>query len=132
MPLAIEAIGPDHVRYFGVWRGDGHRLWAPGGRDLRYGRTVWDGKLDMWLCPRGSMKVKPGPVDQPQGASKIHHKGGWTAWAFWDRTGDERFHSNSVFLAYGQHDFDTMLKIAALYFPEIWDRVKDLHFREIP
>ncbi len=55
MPLAIEAIGPDHVRYFGVWRlvgaspGDGHRLWAPGGRDLRYDYTVWDGKLDMWV-----------------------------------------------------------------------------------
>ena len=136
MPIPIEAIGRDNVRYFGVWGDDSnlhrHALWAPGRLRTHYERTPWDGKLDMGLCPAGNLvmpRLKPKPVDQVQGVSKIHHRKGWTAWAFWDRTGDARFHSNSVFLAYGRHDFDTMRRIAAHYFPEIWDRVKDLHFR---
>jgi len=68
---------------------------------------------DGTLCPDGP---------QRQGLAKLHHKDGWTAIGFWDRTGDTRGNSNSNFIARGTHTFDEMVKLAAEAYPLLWKR----------
>lgn len=106
---------PSH--YFGSL-GDGHIMYAAGEPPARrptenrdfLTRNPWRLQVDGTLCP---------PGQQFQGRCLIHHKDGWTALAFWDRTIDERNNSCSVFLAQGEHSFSDMLMIARRDFPAI-------------
>lgn len=61
--------------------------------------------------------------DQPEGVVRLHHRDGWTAISFWDRTGDRRGSSNSTFIAEGMHDAPQMLTLFAESFPAIWARI---------
>ncbi len=86
--------------YFGCWRlhtNDGHRLYRPEGssawRLLMDGGLPWTAaQIDTGLCPHGVGLT----AQQPEGAALLHHKKGWTALAFWDRSADRRRNSNSV------------------------------------
>lgn len=60
---------------------------------------------------------------QPQGKALVHHRDGWTALAFWDRTGDSRGNSCSVFVLEGDLDFDQALAAAGKLFPEVFERI---------
>jgi len=113
--------------YFGA--GDdrgGHFMWLPqqrGYMKMRPSReqraqVPWsDGELDSGLAPE-----IPGK-NQPEGICAIHFEGSWTAMAFWDRTGDKRFNSNSVVLAEGEYTFDEMVDKFRTEFSEIYERV---------
>jgi len=57
-----------------------------------------------------------------QGVAVIHHKDGWTALSFWDRSVDFRAGSSSTFFAQGDYDFAEMCAFAASQFPTIWKR----------
>lgn len=114
-------MGETRVFYFGCCSESGHYLWRPGprpylcdGATLRHGQP-WGARIDASLCVRGV---------QVEGLALIHHKDGWTALAFWDRSVDTRPGSNSVFLADGTHTFDQMVAIAKEHFPTVWQRFK--------
>jgi hypothetical protein len=98
-----------------------YRPWQPGymclsaSREQREELPWGDGELDSGLAPQIE--------SQPQGLCKLHHKDGWTALAFWDRSADSRGNSNSVIIAEGAHSFLEMLLIFAENFPVVRDRV---------
>jgi hypothetical protein len=104
------------IYYFGCINRPGHYLFAPGSR-----RTIepsriglpWDWAIDSGLCP-------PGP--EIEGHALLHHKGGWTAIAFWDRSVDPRGKCNSGFYALGTLTFEEMVERAKANFPEVWAR----------
>jgi hypothetical protein len=93
----------------------GHYLREPGYRqaDRRSVITPF-GSLDGTLCPTGG---------EQQGLAKLHHKDGWTAMGFWDRTGDTRMGSNSNFIVRGTYTFEEMCKLAQEQYPELWKRI---------
>lgn len=104
------------VIYFGCWGGPGHYPWGPGQRSLPLStleRLPWGYGVDSGLCPK---------KDETQGRALLHHKGGWTALAFWDRSVDTRPGSNSAFLADGDFNFDAMVEKAKASFPQVWER----------
>lgn len=59
---------------------------------------------------------------QVEGLCRLHHRDGWTAMAFWDRSGDRRGNSCSVVMAEGTHDFEQMVEMFELEFPGIHAR----------
>jgi len=72
-------------------------------------------ELDTRLAPKTDKM-------QEHGKASIHYKNGWTAIAFWDRTGDKRYASNSVFLCNEVLMFNGMLAKAEEAFPKIFAR----------
>lgn len=108
------------IYYFGCVDRPGHYLWEPGPRRAK-DPTPFDipglpgAKLDMNYAPKGGNQL-PGIVD-------IHHVEGWTLFALWDRSVDERRNSNSVFAAPGELSADEVVQLAQEHFPEIFDRI---------
>lgn len=109
--------------YYGVWAGDksGHGLHYPNGRivaaENNYSPWTVDELDENWLSD------EIGGEKQPQGIATLSHKGGWTALAFWDRSGDDRFESRSVFVAEGTLTFVKLLSICSDQFPDIINRI---------
>ncbi len=107
----------------GVWghREAGHYFYAPGGRSAREAEAVnpW-GHVDGKLAPR-EYEGRSAP-ECPQGVAALHHKDGWTALAFWDRTGDSRGNSNSTFLFDATLTFEEALAAARENFPALFER----------
>lgn len=101
--------------YFGVWEGQpGHYLYDRNGRLVRNWPML--GKnLDIGFCPETGGY-------QREGVAALEHVNGWTVLAFWDRSGDKRGSSNSVFLAEGKLTFEEMVARAQEEFPEVWER----------
>jgi hypothetical protein len=85
-----------------------------------------DGSLqigsDLSLWSRAKGEYPQSPHNQPEGVEILHHKRGWTALSFWDRTGDERITSNSNFFADEILTFDQIVEAAKAQFPTIWAR----------
>ena len=109
----------------GVW-GDtqyGHRFIRPGGK---FAYTHEAEAMSPWGIPDGTLAPRQGGsthLEAPQGNAALHHKDGWTALAFWDRSGDSRGASNSVFLIPVNHmSFDDALAAARENFPELFER----------
>jgi hypothetical protein len=57
-----------------------------------------------------------------QGWAAVHHLNGWTALAWWDRTGDQRHGSNAALFAKGTHTLEQMLVIGRRNFPRLFRR----------
>lgn len=105
------------VRYYGCHEHPGHYMFVPGMRnDYKFlYNNPWGVQVDTGLCP-GGLEI--------EGNALLHHKDGWTALAFWDRSVDKRGKSNSVFLAEGTFDFERMIDLAKEFFPEVMERIK--------
>ena len=58
----------------------------------------------------------------PEGQALVHHKDGWTALSFWDRSVDKRGGCNSNFFFEGTFDFAQMIELAKANFPTVWSR----------
>jgi hypothetical protein len=60
------------------------------------------------------------------GEALLHHRERagvtWTALAFWDRSVDDRYGSNSVFILRGALSFEEAVTLAREQFPEVWAR----------
>jgi len=96
-----------------VWHGQGMRSLGLSGAE----GTPWlAGDVDGGLAPRD------GRDELPQGVAALHHRDGWTALSFWDRTGDSRGNSNSTFVLEAELDFDQALALARELFPELFAR----------
>lgn len=109
--------------YYGSYRRNGHHPYGENMMALRYdggaefpveGVPWGRGVIDGGLCA--------GHSASPQGVAALHHKDGWTALAFWDRSDDMRPGSHSTYFVEGTHDFETMKKICQERFPKIWAR----------
>lgn len=103
------------VFFFGCIGRFGHDLHGKGSEMWPFSKCVpWGYELDSKLCPGGEVKFQR---TQPQGHAALHHKGGWTALSWWDRSGpDERMGCNSALLAEGTHSFEEM----KILFKERW------------
>jgi hypothetical protein len=116
------------VLYFGCHRESGHYFWKPGMRDRDCyppQPLPWQ-HVDMALCPGVTDPEHPHrnrTRPEVQGEAALHHKDGWTALAFWNRSVDTRPASNSAFIAEGEHDFETMMQLARDHFPEVVRRL---------
>lgn len=109
--------------YFGSYRKDGHHPYGEGMILLRYN---WDAEFPVagvpWTRDVIDGGLCPGHSASPQGRAALHHKNGWTALAFWDRSDDTRPGSHSTFFIEGTHDFETMKRLCQERFPEVWKR----------
>ena len=110
------------VYYFGCVERAGHYMWNPPldsaqwpyryDSDFFY-NNPWGYEVDGRLCPSGP---------EIEGSALIHHKDGWTALAFWDRSIDKRGKCNSVFLAEGDFSFKDMVEIGRRHFSRVVNR----------
>ncbi len=106
------------VYFFGCRGRPGHYLQRADGYHEHWSKrpVPWtDNELDTYLAPKG----RP----QKQGPALVHHRNGWTALAFWDRTGDGRGNSNSAVIAEGTHDFGAMVTIMQEQLPWLAERL---------
>lgn len=105
--------------YFGCVNRAGHYFWDVNLHKARGTRGVYKPDGLPWEHVDGKL------VDEgrPQGEAWLHHKGGWTALAFNDRTVDSRPGSNSAFFFGWEMDFDTTLVTAERVFPVIMERL---------
>lgn len=78
--------------------------------DMPWGRYGKDGRLP----------PQEGP--QIEGEAMLHHRGGWTALSFWDRSLDTRPGSNSNFFFRGTYSFAESVALARTAFPRVWSR----------
>lgn len=109
----------DDAYFYGAREAPGHYLWTPRGREVdpRAGLVPWShAELDGRLQP-------PDPA-QPEGVASLHHRGGWTALAFWDRSSDRRLGSCACFAVRGEHVFDEAARLAREAFPWVWSRFR--------
>lgn len=108
--------------YFGPWDGLGHFMHMEEGRRPpreQKKEGPWDpfkpGGPDGGLQPEGP---------QEEGKALLHHKDGWTALAFWDRTVDHRGNSCSTYIAEGVFTFTEMVEMAKTRFAPRWNKMK--------
>lgn len=120
------------VYYFGPLARSGHFMYNPDGytvmRDEEE-KIPWkpwdiDGKLQpgCYQHPRDGRWEHNGPENE--GEALLHHKDGWTALSFWDRTIDTRYACNSTFIANGIFTFEEMVALAKEKFPGRWAAMK--------
>ena len=116
----------NEVFFFGCWSRPGHYLINENGRDVWEPRTVglpWTA-IDTKLCPgkRHERRNDVSSEEQVEGWAALHHKDGWTALAWWDRSVDKRHGSNAAIFAKGTHTVEEMLKLGASVYPRVFSR----------
>jgi hypothetical protein len=113
------------VFYFGCWDAIGHFLWTPYRHSVPMVETPWGNAVDGGLCPgKRDRRGEVAHEDQREGHAALHHRDGWTALAFWDRSVDTRPNSNSAFLAEGTRTLPEMMALAWSSFPAVMARLK--------
>lgn len=117
--------------YFGPLKESGHFLFGDNGWALDHDereKSPWQAhEIDGILQPgcfidRWGGWRHEGP--QTEGEALVHHKNGWTALSFWDRTVDDRHGCNSTFMAEGTFTFEEMVELAKTRFAERWGKMK--------
>jgi hypothetical protein len=111
--------------YFGPWGGAGHYFFTESGsstysrmpKDFPWDEYEADGCMQVG-CYQKDGKWRSG--EQPEGQALLHHKSGWTAISFWDRSVDWRGGSNSTYFARGTFTFDQMVDMAKTRFGQRW------------
>lgn len=73
--------------------------------------------LDTTLCWNSGTRR-----EEVEGLALLTQRGGWSALAFWDRSGDARPGSNTAFLVRGTLPFDQIVRVARHRWPQIWAR----------
>lgn len=121
-------MSPPEIYFFGCRQYAGHFLWTP--KMERLGRistlkicealgggVAYD--LDAGFAPKDPKQI--------EGRAAVHNlKSGWTVVAWWDRSVDNRFGSNSALIMRGTHTLSEVLLAAADQFPELLPRFAGL------
>ena len=115
--------------YFGPWDRAGHFWHVEDGRSVLYAereKLPWGDNADGGLQPhREGCRRSYCPCGSgPQGVALIHHKDGWTALSFWDRSVDTRGACNSTYIAEGDFTFEQMVAMAKERFAHRWNKMK--------
>lgn len=71
---------------------------------------------------RDGRELSTGELEQVQGAACLRRRDGWTALAWWDRTGDRRGGSNTVLVARARLSFAEMIELLSIRFTWMLDR----------
>jgi hypothetical protein len=116
--------------YFGPWDQPGHFFFSEGGySSSREAESVipWkdyevDGVLQPGCVLERDRWVRKGPENE--GEALLHHKGGWTALSFWDRSVDKRGACNSTYFAEGTFTFAEMVEMAKARFAVRWNKMR--------
>ena len=106
----------DKLFYFGCLGHTGHYL-----HDVWH-RKAWSQEQRLPWAPIDAA-LTPDLPTEPQGIAAIHHKDGWTAVAFWDRSVDKRGKSNSAFFVAEETSFEHVMELAHLYFAPVMRRL---------
>lgn len=119
--------------YFGPWDSPGHYIVDECGYSIygdKLGTLPWTpGQLDGGLQPHFADCAKKRGYHYcncpsgEEGPALLHHKNGWTALAFWDRSADKRGACNSVYMAEGTFDFNQMVEMARTRFAVRWNKM---------
>lgn len=117
-----------------LWCSETERLdpfWIDGVWQFKNKRRItipWE-RLDAALCPGKRVYADDDvvgdvhPDNQHEGAYSLHHAEGWTALAWWDRSGRRGFWSNAALIAKGHHSATTMLENGRAAFPKTFARM---------
>lgn len=117
--------------YFGCYGEPGHGFYrSMPTRSMRRSELLpmpWsasecDGNLQPGTAELKSRHNWKRPDSQPEGVCRIHYRIGWTAMAFWDRSGDHRKGSCSVLIENRELSFGEMVKLFEESFPDIHAR----------
>lgn len=106
--------------YFGTYRRSGHYLFDMGMNEVR-GQFAGDAKSPVPWGWAIDGKLNP---NEREGEARLHHKDGWTALAFANRTDDSRPGSNSVFLVNRHLTFLEAVVYFIDLFPQVVQRFK--------
>jgi len=121
----MNTATPYNVLYYGQWGQPGHYLLDEYGRTVRMAvqksLLPWT-EGQYYSLPPGFRRSGYDIIEAPQGHASLHRKGGWTALAFWDRSGDHRGNSMSCFFVRGEHTFDEVVQITKERLPSLWKR----------
>lgn len=119
--------------YFGPWDKAGHYVFDERGRHVPHteecqipwgheGQNVGiDGVLQPGCVAGKSQYTRSCP--EVEGEALLHHKDGWTALSFWDRSVDRRPACNSTYMAQGIFTFEQMVGMAMIRFKHRWDKM---------
>lgn len=116
--------------YFGPWDRAGHFLNDEHGMHVPYderAKVPWGDEADGGLQPHHPDCKKHaycGCGSGLEGVALIHHKNGWTALSFWDRSVDTRGACNSTYFAEGTFTFEEMVALAKERFRYRWAKMK--------
>lgn len=151
MPVTVtdrdssKSVAAPQMFYFGPWDEAGHYLSDERGRSV--GRNErgalpwneWRGDVDGVLQPHpedtcaSRRRHYPSTYCDcgrgPEGIAMLHHKDGWTALSFWDRSVDKRGACNSTYFAEGTFSFEEMVEMAKTRFAYRWNKM-DFEVRE--
>lgn len=103
---------------FGCIGQPGHYLHSRRGIDFRLESTPWGSKLDGGLLTDDYYRADTTPT----GHWREHHKDGWTAVSFWDRSGDSRPGCNTTFLAKAELTGEELIELARAQWPHVFSR----------
>jgi hypothetical protein len=114
--------------YFGPWARPGHYFFYETGTVVLAAerrQVPWNNRIDGVLQPGcvfefGEWRSRG---TQPEGEALLHHKDGWTALSFWDRTIDTRLRCSSTYVAEGIFTFDAMVQMAKARFAVRWNKM---------
>jgi len=129
--------------YFGPWDRLGHyffdergctaHVYSQRGKEVmaREKSLPWTpGEIDGGLqphypdCKRRERNIGYcGCTSSEEGVAMLHHKAGWTALSFWDRSVDTRGACNSTYFAEGTFTFEQMVEMAKTRFSYRWSRM---------
>ena len=114
--------------YFGPWDRAGHFWHDEHGHNVLHPerqKLPWGDDADGQLQPHREGCTKRafcGCGSGPEGHALIHHKDGWTALSFWDRSVDTRGACNSTYTAEGTFTFLEMARMAKERFAKRWNK----------
>lgn len=114
----VTVVHEPRAFYFGCGDEAGHYLFN---HRMRRERWPWSGGASPFPWDRIDGRLNP--EREVEGQALLHHKDGWTALAFADRTVDRRPGSNSTFIFEQILDFEGALAEARRVFPKIVERV---------
>lgn len=86
--------------------------------------------IDSVLCPGIRKRVADSVFcdvparEQVEGQFALHHREGWTALAWWDRSGRNEFWNNAGLYAQGTFTAEEMLEMGAVQFPNVMSRMQ--------
>lgn len=110
---------PGHVMY----HDNGHKAYSSDKTGCPWKDWEIDGSLQPG-CPDPEDRLQRRTRAEREGEARLHHKDGWTALSFWDRTIDKRSACNSTYLAKGLFTFDQMVELAKERFAERWNKMQ--------
>ena len=116
-----QQSNPVDAYVFGVRPGNrhhrGHHLYYPSGTAASY---------FAWPIPWSPREVDGALCERPEVIGKrwLHHRDGWTALAQWDRSGDDRPGSNTVFFFRGTYTEAEAIALAEKHFTAWRERMR--------